>query len=290
MRQINDLRGKQFGYLTPLKISGKNSRGYLWYCKCKCGNYKTVPRDSLVSGNTRSCGCLVKEMNETKIKKIHESYSFEPNKYIQLDDNTIIGYTNTSNFIFDREFYPIIKQYRWHTNGNGYIETGFKKDMVNDLKQQSICLHQLLLNTRFNGMIADHINGDRSDCRMENLRLSNYKLNTQNRRTINRSGFKGVYKVGNKFSAYANDVINNKRQYLGVYNTAKEAAIKYDEFVFSLYGWYAKLNFPQDYNNQIQIQKRNYFIWMFNNINTIIKEKYLKECLINYIENRGLNK
>ena len=29
-----------------------------WWCRCECGNEKTIDQSSLTSGNTRSCGCL----------------------------------------------------------------------------------------------------------------------------------------------------------------------------------------------------------------------------------------
>lgn len=32
-------------------------------CQCECGNYKVVYTFSLLSGNTRSCGCLVHKPN-----------------------------------------------------------------------------------------------------------------------------------------------------------------------------------------------------------------------------------
>ena len=33
-------------------------RGTSWHCRCDCGGTTTTYRTALVSGNTRSCGCL----------------------------------------------------------------------------------------------------------------------------------------------------------------------------------------------------------------------------------------
>ena len=41
-----------FGLLTTIEFQ----RGY-WYCKCKCGNYISVPADALYLGRKTSCGC-----------------------------------------------------------------------------------------------------------------------------------------------------------------------------------------------------------------------------------------
>jgi len=55
---FKDLQGQEFGWLTVLKYAGISKSGRsLWYCVCKCGEYKTVPGTYLISGGTQSCGC-----------------------------------------------------------------------------------------------------------------------------------------------------------------------------------------------------------------------------------------
>ena len=54
-----EVQGQKFGRLTALEVVGKTkSSGKIWRCVCDCGNEKNVAQASLVSGNTRSCGCL----------------------------------------------------------------------------------------------------------------------------------------------------------------------------------------------------------------------------------------
>lgn len=56
-----NLKGKIFGHLKVLNLDRKRyyktHRGY-WLCKCKCGTVTSVIGTSLVSGKTKSCGCL----------------------------------------------------------------------------------------------------------------------------------------------------------------------------------------------------------------------------------------
>ena len=53
------LMGKRFGKLVVVEYVGSDkSQKALWKCKCDCGNYKIVMSGLLVSGDTRSCGCL----------------------------------------------------------------------------------------------------------------------------------------------------------------------------------------------------------------------------------------
>lgn len=59
-----DLVGKRFGRLVvikKLKQRAKNS-SVLWQCLCDCGRITIVRNDHLQSSNTRSCGCLQKEI------------------------------------------------------------------------------------------------------------------------------------------------------------------------------------------------------------------------------------
>lgn len=54
-----DLKGQKFGRLRALKLIGsESSRKAQWECRCDCGNRCKVLCSNLVSGHTRSCGCL----------------------------------------------------------------------------------------------------------------------------------------------------------------------------------------------------------------------------------------
>lgn len=49
--------------------SGKTHPGYL--CKCDCGNYKTVCKSDFLGGKVKSCGCLIRDFNKTKIGNVY---------------------------------------------------------------------------------------------------------------------------------------------------------------------------------------------------------------------------
>ena len=61
--RARSLLGQTFGLLIVIgrsKKRKKTSRSALWDCRCACGNtVNAVASYSLVSGNTRSCGCIV---------------------------------------------------------------------------------------------------------------------------------------------------------------------------------------------------------------------------------------
>ncbi len=53
-----DLAGQTFGRLTAIAYSHTHNRHAWWIFSCSCGKTKVIDGYSVVSGNTRSCGCL----------------------------------------------------------------------------------------------------------------------------------------------------------------------------------------------------------------------------------------
>ena len=65
-KKYQDLTGLPFGYYTAIRQDGCNSKGVpYWLCRCRCGNEKRVRVDHLLSGSTKSCGCLQRERRTT---------------------------------------------------------------------------------------------------------------------------------------------------------------------------------------------------------------------------------
>lgn len=66
-KKSQDLTGLPFGYYTAIRQDGCNSKGTpYWLCRCRCGNEKRVLVYNLLSGNTKSCGCLHREKSVTR--------------------------------------------------------------------------------------------------------------------------------------------------------------------------------------------------------------------------------
>jgi hypothetical protein len=68
MKDFTDIIGMKFGELTVLSIDEEVTKqkggGDRWYkCECSCGNTKSIRRQSLRSGATKSCGHLYKTSN-----------------------------------------------------------------------------------------------------------------------------------------------------------------------------------------------------------------------------------
>lgn len=64
-KNLKDLTGQVFGRLKVLFKDG-NIKPPRWICECACGETKSIRANKLLSGWTKSCGCLRNEANSTK--------------------------------------------------------------------------------------------------------------------------------------------------------------------------------------------------------------------------------
>jgi hypothetical protein len=113
------------------------------------------------------------------------------------------------------------------SNNQGYVCISFYGDK---LKAHRIAW-KMFYGSIDNDLLIDHINGNKSDNRISNLRLVSHLENNRNKRICNNnsSGYPGViyYKNANKWAASINN--NGKREYLGFFKKfedAKNARIK----------------------------------------------------------------
>lgn len=86
----------------------------------------------------------------------------------------------------------------------------------------------------------DHIDGDPSNNRLENLRLATASQNQRNRKLSenNTSGAKGVSKIGNRYAARIR--VDGKNKHLGTFGTLNEAADAYKAAAEDLFGEFAR--------------------------------------------------
>lgn len=74
MRYESDLTGKRFVSLVARRPTGERKHGnVVWECECDCGRVCRVTRNALVSGRTRSCGCLKRKKAAARIQRAAEA-------------------------------------------------------------------------------------------------------------------------------------------------------------------------------------------------------------------------
>ena len=94
--------------------------------------------------------------------------------------------------------------------------------------------------------LVDHINGNRSDNRMSNLRLANHAENSRNIKSYYGASSKylGVSWEQSRGKWRASTYFGRKSRIIGRYDCEIEAAKAYDVAAFNEYGDFANPNFP----------------------------------------------
>lgn len=92
------------------------------------------------------------------------------------------------------------------------------------------------------GFVIDHIDGNKDNNSITNLRMCNQADNTRNRgmSVHNTSGFKGVTKRGRKWVAQIQ--FDGQKKYLGLFATPELASEAYEEAAVKLFGEYKRNN------------------------------------------------
>lgn len=144
-----------------------------------------------------------------------------------------------TNFLVDVEDIPKIFNNSWHIFNNRdkkYIR-GWDKRL-----KKKVLLHRLIMEVIDFKDQVDHINGNTLDNRKSNLRICSHRDNILNRDKYknNSSGYKGVSKSGDKWIATIG--INNKKEYLGIFENKEDARIAYDNAAILNFGEFARIN------------------------------------------------
>ena len=163
-----------------------------------------------------------------------ETNVFIPNKYIVHDTYFAIILTDRlhrsiGETLIDKDKLAEVIKYRWHLS-NGYAHN-------NKLGR----LHRFLFPPPI-GLEIDHINRNRADNRISNIRFVTRTQNTYNSSTrkTNSSGYKGVMKQGNSYTIQIQ--MDGKKVRESGFATAIEAAKAYNLLATKHHGIHAVLN------------------------------------------------
>lgn len=184
---LNNLTGMRFGKLlavaqAPSILERNGKKSACWYVVCDCNKERifSVRAYSLKRGDTKSCGCLQKELLAKRFKKTN---------YYKKDENLgcfrLYNQEQTNFCLIDEDDIPKLKEKYWNQDGNGYWSNNTKniftyiQDTIMDIKS---------------GEVVDHIYGVRYDNRKNNLRICTHQQNCFNKKPLNTnsSGFMGV--------------------------------------------------------------------------------------------------
>lgn len=133
----------------------------------------------------------------------------------------------------------LLLEFVWHQSKEGYVRRWDKSSG----KPRLLGLHRQIMGDP-PGMLVDHINGDPSDNRRENLRVCSKTENNRNAsiRRHNALGIKGVYFDPRRETYRAQIVVDGKKMHLGSFKTAPEAKDRYDSAAKHFHREFARLN------------------------------------------------
>jgi len=75
--KAKDLTGHRFGRLEVLYRAPGPSSSKFWVCKCDCGTLRVVLSESILSGKTKSCGCLRRQASSSAFSQCLEGQRFD---------------------------------------------------------------------------------------------------------------------------------------------------------------------------------------------------------------------
>lgn len=225
----DNLVGKKYGHLLILEYVGKKYSHSLWKCKCDCGNETIKSIAFLNRSKYLMCEkCMHSYTKKDNIKKEQYldipfkeiAYGVKKNKieiqgdYAILNDKIKIDTKNLEKILSFKRYVSI------NSSGYPYIQW----------KGRELFIYRLIMNLPQcyddkTLLIADHINGIRTDCTEQNLRICKKTKNAINCKIYknNKSGYKEIFwnKRLNKWEVGIQ--YDKKNHYLGVYSNLEDA-------------------------------------------------------------------
>lgn len=203
---VGKIINNDFEEYEIINVDNYKSGGRRYHIKCKtCNTIRTCDIngiEKIILGNVKCNKC-----NKSK------------NAFKLSDDGLYwIGLTQKGEeFYFNGENSEYVKQYTWRKNVHGYFQN-----------RKGEKLHRVVMGVTDRDIFVNHIGGNRFDCRIEMLSISNSSDNSKEKKLGNRntSGIVGLMKRRNKGKYVGNIHVNG----IPLYSKYKD----YDEALIDL--------------------------------------------------------
>ena len=209
MGKIRNLTGQTFGTLTVKYLSTIINNHAVWRCECNCGEYVYVRSGNLISGNTRSCGASIHRIKHgfnrpNNRHPLYQALHRIKDRCYNINDKRYIHYGGRGITVCDE----------WRNDYESFVKWG-------------------LNNGWKKGLTIDRINNE-GNYTPDNCRFVSVAVNNRNQQLLrknNTTGYRGVSKHGDKWTAH---ITHGKDMYLGIFTSPRLAALRYDVEAFKL--------------------------------------------------------
>ena len=161
---------------------------------------------------------------------------------VVLDDKGY-KYVTTDSYL---KKVDLVNSLRKHSSGCAVFQKTKKKAKGGGYKTETIYLHKLIAEkflgktkSRKNNLVGA-LNGNKLDCRIENLVFRSRSTASRQRKSSSRAGYTGVYQESTRYRAVIS--YKGKSIHIGMYDTAEEAADAYNKKSKEYYGNDGKIN------------------------------------------------
>lgn len=136
---------------------------------------------------------------------------------------------------------------RKHSSGCVVFQKTYKKPGRNaGYRTETIYLHKLIAERYLTHQrtaerrLVGCKNGNKLDCRLENIEYRTRAVASRKRKTSSQAGYTGVYQENNRYRAVIS--VNRRSIHIGMFATAEEAALAYNQKSRELFGDEGKIN------------------------------------------------
>ncbi len=159
-----------------------------------------------------------------------------------LIDDIVYEFFSTDPYYVSVDF---LNQLRIHSSGCCVFQKTWKRT-DGSYKTETVYLHKFIAEKWLSQLktVTDNLvgskDGNKLDCRLDNLCWRSRAVASRQRRTNNAIGYTGVYRENSRFRAMI--TIEKKSVHIGMYDTPEEAALAYNKRSKELYGDDGKVN------------------------------------------------
>ena len=173
-----------------------------------------------------------------QLNKFCKYKDLKPDYHFEIHGDVAKGcLPDGTSFLIDKDKMELVSQYWFHINDKGYIVS-----LRNSERSFIIRLHWLVLGYLKKPSIPiDHINRDKTDCRLSNLRAVTIQQNSMNRKIgrNNNSGYLGAFYNKHRKKYVGKICISGNQIYLHCSDSIVECAQAYNYASQILFGEFA---------------------------------------------------